>query len=237
MSAPPHAQLGVHARHDHVEPLQQLGLLVERAVQVDVHLDAGQDPERRQPLVELVHLRQLPLQPLGRQPLGDGQPRRVVGQRPVLVPERDGRLGHLLDRRAAVRPVRVAVQVAFERGPQRGGLGVQLDSGGGPHPSQVRRNLAIQAFVHYKGGDLADARQVAEPAGAGQPHELVPGEAGDDRGGAAEGAHAVRRLAGALQQEGDLAQRLDRIHAFSHTQASRNRRQLHIEQGQRPPLG
>ena len=47
-----HAQLGVDAADHHVEPREQLGLLVERAVLVDVDLDAGQDPERLELLVE-----------------------------------------------------------------------------------------------------------------------------------------------------------------------------------------
>ena len=43
-----HPQLRVHARHDEVELGEQLVLLVERAVVEDVHLDAGEDAERRQ---------------------------------------------------------------------------------------------------------------------------------------------------------------------------------------------
>ena len=43
-----HAQLGVDAGHHDVELGQQVEVLVERPVLEDVHLDAGQDPERRQ---------------------------------------------------------------------------------------------------------------------------------------------------------------------------------------------
>ncbi|WP_230466642.1 hypothetical protein [[Actinomadura] parvosata] len=67
--------------------------------------------------------------------------------------------------------------------------------------------------------------------------ELVGGQLGHDRRGAAEGTHAVRGLARALQQKGDLAQGLDRIHAFIHTQVNDKHRALHIERGQGPPLG
>ena len=48
-----HAQLRVHARDDHVDAREQLLVLVERAVVEDVDLDAGEDAERREILVEL----------------------------------------------------------------------------------------------------------------------------------------------------------------------------------------
>ena len=84
----------------------------------DVDLDAGQQPERRQLLVELGHDVELAQQPLRRQAVGDGQPRRVVGQHEVVVAEVAGGPGHLVDRAAAVGPVAVRVQVAAQRGPQ-----------------------------------------------------------------------------------------------------------------------
>ena len=56
------------AGDDDVEPAEQLVGLVEAAVDVDVALDAGEDPERRQLLVEPGDDVELPLQPLGRQP-------------------------------------------------------------------------------------------------------------------------------------------------------------------------
>ena len=81
---------------------------VELAVGADVHLDPLQDPERRQRLVERVDLLPLQLQP----PVA--QPRRVVADREVLVPERLRGAGHLLERRLPVRPRRVRVQVAAQ---------------------------------------------------------------------------------------------------------------------------
>ena len=53
------------ARDHHVELRQQLVLLVERAVVEDVDLDAGEDPERSQLLVQLGDQRQLLAQSLG----------------------------------------------------------------------------------------------------------------------------------------------------------------------------
>ena len=59
-----HPQLRVHARDDDVEPREQLVLLVERAVVEDVDLDAGEDAERRELLVELVDDVELLAEPL-----------------------------------------------------------------------------------------------------------------------------------------------------------------------------
>ena len=114
-----HPQLGVDAADHDVEPGQQVVVLVERAVEVDVALDAGQDAERRELLVEPGHDVELVLEPLAGQAVGDGEPRRVVGEHDVLVAQRLGRPGHLLDVRAAVGPVAVRVAVALQRRAQR----------------------------------------------------------------------------------------------------------------------
>src|SRR3546814_10597239 len=71
-----HAQLGVHARHDHVETLEHVLVLVERAVLEDVDLDAGEDPERSQLLVQALDLVELLEQPLPVEPVRDGQDRK-----------------------------------------------------------------------------------------------------------------------------------------------------------------
>ena len=42
------AQLRVHGRHDHVQFGQQVFLLIDLAVQENVDLDAGENPEWRQ---------------------------------------------------------------------------------------------------------------------------------------------------------------------------------------------
>ena len=49
-----HPELGVHARDDDVELGEQLFFLIECAVVEDVDLDAAQDPQRRELLVQLV---------------------------------------------------------------------------------------------------------------------------------------------------------------------------------------
>ena len=45
-----HRQLRMHTGHHDVETIQQLGLLVQAAVVEDVHLDAGEDAHRREPV-------------------------------------------------------------------------------------------------------------------------------------------------------------------------------------------
>ena len=62
-----HAQLRVHARDDDVDAREQLLELVERAVVEDVDLDAGEDAERRELLVQLGDDVELLAQPVGRQ--------------------------------------------------------------------------------------------------------------------------------------------------------------------------
>ena len=58
-------QLGVDARDDDVELGEQLVLLVEGAVLEDVDLDAAEDAQRRQLLVEPVDEVELLAQPVG----------------------------------------------------------------------------------------------------------------------------------------------------------------------------
>ena len=59
-----HPQLGVDAGDDDVESAEHVVVVVERAVLEDVDLDAGEDAERRQLLVELGDVGQLLLQSL-----------------------------------------------------------------------------------------------------------------------------------------------------------------------------
>src|SRR3546814_10286918 len=107
-----HAQLGVHARHDHVETLEHVLVLVERAVLEDVDLDAGEDPERSQLLVQALDLVELLEQPLPVEPVRDGQTRRVVGEHQVLVAQRHRRAGHHPGGPPSVAPPRLALTSA-----------------------------------------------------------------------------------------------------------------------------
>ena len=74
-------------------------VLVEGPVLQDVDLDAGQDAEGGQLVVEFGHDVQLLAQALGVESVGHGQAGTVVGQGPVAVAEAAGGLGHLADGR------------------------------------------------------------------------------------------------------------------------------------------
>ena len=65
----------MHAGHHHVQLGQQGGLLIEIAVVEDVHLDPLQHTETVQPSVEFRGHPLLLAQPLGTQPVGDGESR------------------------------------------------------------------------------------------------------------------------------------------------------------------
>jgi hypothetical protein len=214
-----HPQLRVHAGHHQVELGQQLVLLVQRAVLEDVDLDPGEDPERRQLLVEQRDLDQLGPQPVRGQPVGDREPGRVVGEHEVRVAEVAGGDRHLPDRRPAVRPGRVGVAVTAQRVPQRHpgrGRRVQPGSLAGPlvdrlagaglQVDQVVGHLAGQRLRHHRRRLLADAGQLAQRAQLDPAPQRVHRDLPEHVRGPPERPHPVRRLVPALHQEGDAAQ-------------------------------
>ena len=150
-------------------------------------------------------------QPLRRQAVGDRQPRRVVGERDVLVAEVARRLGHLLDRRAAVGPVRVRVQVAAQQRAQLGAArrrparaAVVLELGAGtPAP---RRPTASADDLRGR-RRRCRASSVSVPAATRCSQPRPSGRSVDGRGRGAERLDPVGRLAAALEQERDPAQR------------------------------
>ena len=110
------ALAGVDARLHPVELGQQVVGQVERAVAADVALGSAQEAERRELLVGGRDLLGLAAHAVGVEP-GDGADAdRVVADRQVLVAAVAGGSAHLEDRRPAVRPGRVAVQVAADVG-------------------------------------------------------------------------------------------------------------------------
>ena len=185
-----HAQLRVHARDHHVDAGQQLLVLVERAVFQDVDLDAGEDPERREVVVERVHDLELLAQTVGREPVGDLEARRVVGEREVLVPEVAGLAGHRRDRVAAVGPVGVGVQIALQLRAQRlarvgAGLGHLVEQ-----LLEVGRRIAVERLDDHRRGLLADPGDVGEPPVVHEAAELVVGDQRHFARGTAKGLHA-----------------------------------------------
>jgi hypothetical protein len=109
------SQLRVHAGHDEVQLGEQVVVLVEGAILVDVHLDAGQVAEGRKFTVDLRDEVELALQPLPREPPRHRQPRAVVRQDSPLVAQFDAGQRHLQGWAAAIAPVAVRVAVAALR--------------------------------------------------------------------------------------------------------------------------
>ena len=109
-----HPLAAVDARLHPVQLRQHVVGEVEPPVREDVALDPAQDAERREQLVRGRDLLALAADVVRREALDGADRRRVVADRDVLVAAVDRGARHLLDRGAAVRPGRVAVQVAAD---------------------------------------------------------------------------------------------------------------------------
>ena len=155
------------------------------------------------------HHVELLAQPLRREAVGHGQPRRVVGQHDVLVAEVAGRTRHLVDRAAAVGPQRVGVQVAAQRrSHRRAALGDRPDRRG-LELGEVLRHLALAGLHRHRGRLGPDALELGERPCLDPLLQLTLRQRRQHVGGPPVGLHAVRRLPGALEQEADPAQGLD----------------------------
>ena len=157
---------------------------------------------------------ELARQPLGAQPVGHPQPWAVVGEHEVVVAQLHGRHRHLLQRRAAVGPVGVGVQVAAQPGAQLLAARGQR-AGGRLEPDQALGDDPVARVGDDRGGARADAGQLGERAVGGATAYLVLGQRQDRARGLAEGLDPAGLLALALHQERDPAQGGDRT-AGSH---------------------
>ena len=106
------AQTGVQGGHDDVELRQDLIAVIERAIRADFHFSALQKADR----ISQIDLQRLDLGALTRyilqaQAAGDPQAARMIGNGEHLQAARPCRQGHLPDRRAAIAPGGVAVQL------------------------------------------------------------------------------------------------------------------------------
>ena len=108
------ALAAVDARHHPVQLGEDVVGEVERRVGSDVALDSPQDAERGQDLVRCGDLLALAADGVRVEARDDGHGHRVVADRQVRVAARDGGAAHLLHGAAAVRPRRVAVEVAAD---------------------------------------------------------------------------------------------------------------------------
>ena len=131
-------------------------------------------------------------------------------------PSARARLGHLLDRRTAVGPVRVGVAVAAQRGAgRRGGL-VQRRVLGGLQPAQVHRLLAGAATRRRTARSSRRSRSFCSvPASTRRRRARRAAGAATSRRGA-ERPDPVRGLAGPLEQEGDLLEVGHRVAGVGH---------------------
>ena len=164
------------------------------------------------PLVELGDDVELLAQSIRRQPVGDRESRRVVGQDEVLVAELLSGTGHFIDRAAAVGPIGVSVAVALQGGanlPARSCLEIRE---GALQPGEVRRLHPGQRLHDDLLGLVAHPWQCLQPPCDGKLQQLRLRNVLDRGGGVAEGAHAIRRLAHALEQLADAIERVDRVH-------------------------
>ena len=148
----------------HVEDLQHLVGKVERAVLEDVDLDALQQGQAVDFLLNLCHLLRLREQADGVETVDDLDPRRVVGDAQVAIAERPGGFGHLEHGGAAVAPGRVRVEVALVFRQVDVGLVV---SGWlprvGPQPVEVAAaagRYQVREHLGDAGADARDGRQV-----------------------------------------------------------------------------
>src|SRR5438477_113709 len=104
----------VDGRHDVVRFGEHVVGKIELAVLEDVELDALQDREAATRRVPLVDRPPLLAEPFGVEPQRHRDPLRVIGDRDVLVAERAGGLGHLVDGALAVGGRGVHLEIAAD---------------------------------------------------------------------------------------------------------------------------
>ena len=180
---------GVDGRDDPVQLLQQLVVVVGRAVGQDVGLGPDQHLDPVEPVVDPADQLDLALQPVGRDVVAEPVRCRVVGDRDVLQPALERGPRHLLGGVAPVGGDRVHVQVALqvllhdqlgdhEAGVELAAVLAQLRRDVGQAEALVHRllGLAPQRLAGRVVGDpvLGDVQALAHGALA-QAHVVVLG--------------------------------------------------------------
>ena len=188
-------------------------LLIERAVIEDVDLDAGQDAHRRERLADLVDDVELLAQPLGGEPVGDPQARRVVGQRTVFVAQFLRREHHLLDREPNRRTSSSARadRRAGRRGCRRHRDPLHADRNSASTSGSRPAHAWAMTFAVLGPTPGSDCQLLAAPCRS----RSASVERLDDVGGVAVGHHAAGVLTRPVLVIRNLAQCGDRIHGFS----------------------
>ena len=232
-----HPLAAVDARLHPVELRQHVVGEVEPPVREDVALDPAQDAERREQLVRGGDLLALAADVVRREALDGADRRRVVADRDVVVAAVDRGARHLLDRGAAVRPGRVAVQVAADvplldevRGRAAERRLAQLRRAPGDAERRVDARLVRRVRERLErldvGGRAGRAQQRgAEPLGRRDDELDRDALDGHADGAPLAPARAARR-SGAARRSAPAAARARRAAATtaSRSQASRQRR-------------
>ena len=211
----------MHAGHHDVEAIQQFRGLVQRPVLQDVDLDAGEQPDlrvacavacRSGPGADPGDHIQLFGEALGAQAVRDPERGRVVGQGQVLTAQRPGRVQHGLDRRTAVGPVAVRVQVAAEACQQLPPAGGERFGASFAQGRKVVGNAAVDRLGDHLEGPVADPLHPLQPAVRRPCRQFRGGEAANQSGRLAEGLHLVGGGAFAFQPESDLIEGSKGVH-------------------------
>ena len=184
-----------------------------RPVVEDVDLDALEQPERpAERAVDGVDDADLLGEPLGGQAVGDPQLGAVVGEHEPLVAELDAGQHHLVDRASRRRSSRsgggshrAARHTASSPASTSGAAGLLLQR------RQVCRELAPQRLGDDAAGRLPDAGELLQRPGLGALAQLRGVERLERLDGVAERLDPVGAGAGALEEEADAPQRLDRV--------------------------
>src|SRR4051794_16353398 len=197
--------------HHDVELRQHLVGVIECAVLEDVDLDTGEDAKGSHFLVEGGDIRQLLLETLLAQSVGDGQARRVIGQHHVLVTEVARGARHRLDRRAAVTPQAVEMAVAFQSGAVLRSVASQRHTCLGLDLVDVAR-VPVQRFGDESGSRIADPFQFCQGAGLGARRELFRRRGANDLEGADERLRLEPCLVRPVEAVNHAFERLDGCH-------------------------
>ena len=186
---------------------------VEPSVPKDVDLDAAKHAERGEAVVGLLDLLALSAQRVGVEARDDTDVRRVVADREVLVAEVAGGGSHVEHRVAAVRPRRMAVEIAahvvpLDESRRLAGEGCFAELGRAPGDAE----LGVHAGLVRRLGQRLERVDVRRSAGP--PHQLRAEAAGlrkGERHRHALDGHAERGAVGPFDDRHDLREPVERV--------------------------
>ncbi len=134
----------------------------------------------------------------------------MVGQRQPVLPQLDRGQDHLVDRRPAVAPVRMAVQVTDDSGIHRLAACDECALVLLLQRLQVCRQLASAGLGHYRGRRRPQPGQLRERPGGGASAHLTGRHTAHNVRRSAEGLHPEGAGTRALEEQTNATQRLGR---------------------------